>query len=290
VFHSMIESIMYLGIGFLFAALVAVAVIPSIQHRTVRLTMRRLENSIPQSVEEMQAHNDLLRAEFALSTRRLEIGVEQLRERTANQLAELGRKGDVINRLKDVTNRLKIEREAQNAETFALKTEVESLKDQLASIGKDMKAEFALSTQRLEIGVEQLRERTANQLAELGRKGDVINRLKIERETQDAETFALKTEIKSLKDQLVSIGKQMKEAEFQRYEPGVTSLVPKDWPRAEPERGPTNSVIRNQQIEDNDVMSLALERPTTEEARKSGPARAPRLNRTRNRKGRNENR
>jgi hypothetical protein len=208
----MIESIMYLGIGFLFAALVAVAVIPSIQHRTVRLTMRRLENSIPQSVEEMQAHNDLLRAEFALSTRRLEIGVEQLRERTANQLAELGR------------------------------------------------------------------------------KGDVINRLKIERETQDAETFALKTEIKSLKDQLVFIGKQMKEAEFQRYEPGVTSLVPKDWPRAEPERGPTNSVIRNQQIEDNDVMSLALERPTTEEARKSGPARAPRLNRTRNRKGRNENR
>ena len=127
-FHSIIESIMYLGIGFLFAALIAVAVIPSIQHRTVRLTMRRLENSIPQSVEEMQAHNDLLRAEFAMSTRRLEIGTEQLRERTANQLAELGRKGDVINRLKDVTNRLKIEREAQNAETFALKTEVKSLK------------------------------------------------------------------------------------------------------------------------------------------------------------------
>ena len=210
---------MYLGIGFLFAALVAVAVIPSIQHRTVRLTMRRMENSIPQSVEEMQAHNDLLRAEFALSTRRLEIGVEQLRERTANQLAELGRKGDVINRLKDVTNRLKIEREAQNA-----------------------------------------------------------------------ETFALKTEIKSLKDQLVSIGKQMKEAEFQRYEPGVTSLVPTDWPRAELQRGPRNSVIRNQQIDDSDVVSLALERPTTEEARPSGPARAPRLNRTRNRKGRNENR
>jgi len=173
----MIESIMYFGIGFLFAALIGVAVIPSIQDRAVRLTMRRLENSIPQSVEEIQANKDLLRAEFAMSTRRLEIGVEQLRERAANQFAELGRKGDVINRLKDVTNRLKIEREAQNAESFALKTEVESLKDQLASIGKEMKAEFALSTQRLEIGVEQLKERTANQLAELGRKGDVINRL-----------------------------------------------------------------------------------------------------------------
>jgi chromosome segregation ATPase len=289
VFRSMIESIMYFGIGFLFAALIGVAVIPSIQDRAVRLTMRRLENSIPQSVEEIQANKDLLRAEFAMSTRRLEIGVEQLRERAANQFAELGRKGDVINRLKDVTNRLKIEREAQNAESFALKTEVESLKDQLASIGKEMKAEFALSTQRLEIDVEQLKERTANQLAELGRKGDVINRLKIEREAQNAETFALKTEIKSLKVQLASIGRQMKAAEFQRHEPGVASLVPKDWPRAEPERGPTNSVIRNEQSDDNDVVSLVLEHPTTEEARPSGPARARGLNRKRNRKGRNEN-
>src|SRR5262245_9395873 len=215
----MIESIMYFGIGFLFAALIGVAVIPSIQDRAARLTMRRLESSIPQSVEEIQANKDLLRAEFAMPTRRLEIGVEQLRERAANQLAELGRKGDVINRLKDVTNRLEIEREAQNAESFALKTEVASLKDQLASICKQMKA-----------------------------------------------------------------------AEFQRYEPGVASLVPKDWPRAEPERGPTNSVIRNEQSDDNDVVSLVLERPKIEEARPSGPARAPGLNRKRNRKGRNENR
>jgi hypothetical protein len=252
--------------------------------------MRRLENSIPQSMEEFQADKDLLRAEFALSTRRQEIGVEQLKEQTASQLAELGRKGDVINRLKDVVNRLKIEREAQNVETFALKTEVESLKDQLASIRKQMKAEFALSTRRLEIGIEQLKERTTSQLAELGRKGDVINRLKIKREAQNVETHALKAEVESLKDQLASIGKQMKAAEFQRHEPGVGSLVPNDWPRAESERAPTNSVILKEQSDDNDVASLVLERPTTEEARPSGPVRAPGLNRKRNRKGRNENR
>jgi hypothetical protein len=286
----MIELIMYFGIGFLFAALIGVAAIPSIQDRAVRLTMRRLKNSTPQSVEEIQADKDLQRAEFAMSTRRLETSAEQLRERAANQLAELGRKCDIINRLKDFINRLKIEREAQNAETFALKTEIKSLKDHLADIGEEMKAEFALSTQRLEIDVNQLKKRTANQLAELGRKGDVINRLKIEREAQNAEISALKTEIKSLKAQLAPIGKQMKEAEFQLHELGVASLVPKDWPRAEPERGPTNSLIRSEQSDDNDVVSLVLERPTTEEARSSGPAGAPGLNRKRNRKSRNENR
>src|SRR5262245_5013493 len=122
----MIEPIMYFGIGFLFAALIGVAVAPLIHDRAVRLTMRRLESSIPQSMAEIQADKDLLRAEFAMSTRRLEIDVEQLKERSTNQLAELGRQSDVI-------NRLKIEREARNVEAFALQTEVESLKDQLAA-------------------------------------------------------------------------------------------------------------------------------------------------------------
>src|SRR5262245_31708438 len=47
---------------------------------------------------EVQADKDLQRAEFAMSTRRLETTVEQLRTRGAGQLAELGRKGDAINR------------------------------------------------------------------------------------------------------------------------------------------------------------------------------------------------
>jgi hypothetical protein len=183
----MIEAIMYFAIGFLFAALIGIAVVPVVHARAVRLTMRRLESSIPQSMAEIQADKDLLRAEFAMSTRRLEIGVDQLKEQSTSQLAELGRKGDVI-------NRLKIEREAQNVETFALKTEVEALKEQLA------------------------------------------------------------------------VGKEMRAAEFQRHGPDVVSLVPKDWPRAEP--APTNSAIRNEQV------SIVLERATTEETRPNGPARA----------------
>src|SRR5512136_2196266 len=128
----MIESIMYFGIGFLFAAVIGLVVIPLIHARAVRLTIRHLEDSIPQSTAEIQADKDLLRAEFAVSTQRLEMSTEQLKNKTASQLAELGKKGDVI-------NRLKVERDAQNVETILLKAKVEALKEQLMA-GKEMKS------------------------------------------------------------------------------------------------------------------------------------------------------
>ncbi|MGE5853915.1 MAG: hypothetical protein ACM35E_12330, partial [Deltaproteobacteria bacterium] len=129
----MIESIMYFGIGFLFATLLGVAVIPLIHSRAVRLTIRRLKDTIPKSMAEIQADKDLLRAEFAMSTRRLEMSVERLKNKDTNQLAELSQKGDAI-------NQLMIEREAQKVEVVALKTEVEVLKDRLTAAGKEVEA------------------------------------------------------------------------------------------------------------------------------------------------------
>jgi hypothetical protein len=115
----MIETIMYLGIGFLFAGLIGVAFMPLVHGRAVRLTIRRLEAALPQSMGEIRADKDLLRAEFAVSMRRLEMSVEQLKTENTSQLAELGRKGDAI-------NRLKVERDALKAEIVALKTQVEA--------------------------------------------------------------------------------------------------------------------------------------------------------------------
>ena len=85
----MIEPIMYFGIGFLVAALVGLVVIPLVHGRAVRLTMRRLEAATPLSMAEIQADKDQLRAEFAMSTRRLEMNVEQLKAKTTSQLAEI---------------------------------------------------------------------------------------------------------------------------------------------------------------------------------------------------------
>jgi|SRR5882672_3283512 len=104
----MIESIMYLAIGFLFAGLIGVAVVPLIHGRAVRLTTRRLEAALPLQMSEIQAGKDLLRADFAMATRRRELMIEQLRNRNASQLIELGRKSEVVNRLKLELNILKM--------------------------------------------------------------------------------------------------------------------------------------------------------------------------------------
>jgi hypothetical protein len=129
----MIEAVIYCGAGFLFAALIGIALAPVIHSRAVRLTMRRLENSVPQSLAEIQADKDLLRAEFALSMHRLERGAEKLQEQNTSQLAELGRKSDAI-------NRLKIERETQKVEAVALQTELDTLRDRFRATSKEIKA------------------------------------------------------------------------------------------------------------------------------------------------------
>jgi len=96
----MIEPVMFFGIGFLVAALLGLLFVPPVHNRAVRLTMRRLEAATPLSVAEIRADKDQLRAEFAMSTRRLELSVEQMKARTTNQLADLGKKTDAINHLK----------------------------------------------------------------------------------------------------------------------------------------------------------------------------------------------
>ncbi len=131
----MIEPIMYFGIGFLVAALIGLVVIPLVHGRAVRLTMRRLEAATPLSMAEIQADKDQLRAEFAMSTRRLEMSVDQLKTKSTSQLAELGKKGDAI-------NRLKIELGEKTATIFALEARDKALRDQLRATEE----EFAVKT------------------------------------------------------------------------------------------------------------------------------------------------
>src|SRR6476661_5598179 len=119
---SMIEPIMFFVIGFLFAGLVGLVLIPLVHNRAVRLTIRRLEAATPLSMAEIQADKDQLRAEFAMSTRRLEISVDQLKARTTSQLAELGKKTEAINRLKS-------ELADKSSAIFALEAREKSLRD-----------------------------------------------------------------------------------------------------------------------------------------------------------------
>jgi len=95
----MIETIMLFSVGFLAAALFGLALAPLVHHRAVRLTTQRLDSCIPASVVELRVDKDHLRAEFAMSIRRLEVTVEEMREKSAKSLAELAKNSKRINRL-----------------------------------------------------------------------------------------------------------------------------------------------------------------------------------------------
>lgn len=88
----LIESIMYFALGFLAAGLLALMIIPAVWRRAVRLTRMRIEAATPITMAEFRADKDQLRAEFALSTRRLERNVEALRARLAEQVVDISRR------------------------------------------------------------------------------------------------------------------------------------------------------------------------------------------------------
>lgn len=79
---------MYMALGFFIAGLIAIAILPAVWRRAVRLTRRAVEATSPMSHADVRAEISGLRAAHALECRRLEISLQQLHEQaTANRLA-----------------------------------------------------------------------------------------------------------------------------------------------------------------------------------------------------------
>src|ERR1700686_3405910 len=116
----MIEWIMFFCGGFLAAILLAFMMMSAVHHRAGRLTRRGFKQLVPLSLVELQAAKDGLRAEFALSTQRLEADVERLRFKAATQLIEIGRKSEMIIRLKSELARMSALADERAAEVEAL--------------------------------------------------------------------------------------------------------------------------------------------------------------------------
>jgi chromosome segregation ATPase len=180
----MIEPAMYLAIGFLVAMLCALMVVPLVHSRAVRLTTRRLEAATPLSMAEIQADKDQLRAEFAMSARRLEMSVDQLKNKTTSQLAELGKKSDAI-------NRMKIEIGEKNATIFSLEAREKAVKEQLRATEE----EFAVKTEALRTAEKALTDKQA-ELAKINTELDDRSQVA---ESRQAELVAVRAQIEELK-------------------------------------------------------------------------------------------
>jgi hypothetical protein len=111
----MIESIMFCGIGLLAGCLLMLAFFPLIHERAVRLTTRHLVEATPMAINEIQADKDHLRAQFAMSVRRLEVGIEEMRAKAT------GHSGDISRQSLEI-NRLHVELDKKMALIFAMRT------------------------------------------------------------------------------------------------------------------------------------------------------------------------
>ncbi len=178
---------MYFGIGFFTAALSVLIVVPVVHGRAVRLTTRQLEEALPSSMAEVIADKDLQRAEFAMSMRRLEIDLEQLKTKGANQLAELGRKAAAINRLK---------------------IELGALRDQLRTSEEDSasKANAASEAQCALTDKE----------SELAKLTGTLEDHTVLTDSQKAEIAALTRQVQTLKERLAWAGDEARAAEGRR--------------------------------------------------------------------------
>ena len=126
----LIENMMYFALGLLAAGLVALIIMPAVWKRAVRLTKRRIEAATPITLSEFRADKDQLRAEFALSTRRLEMNVETLRKRLAEQLSD-------VNQKRTDLGALKAEREQHMAVVAELESRQIELRARIIELEKD---------------------------------------------------------------------------------------------------------------------------------------------------------
>ena len=195
----MIEPVMYFGIGFLVAALLGLLFVPLVHNRAVRLTMRRLEAATPLSIAEIRADKDQLRAEFAMSTRRLEMSVEQMKTKTTTQLSELGKKTDAINQLKR-------ELGEKTATIFALEARDKALRDQL----RDTEEEFEIKSSALREAERVL----AAKEAELARLVAELGEHAIMADSQRVELAALRTQVEAMKVSVADYERTVKETEI----------------------------------------------------------------------------
>lgn len=182
----MVQTIMLFWLGFLSASVLALMLLPLVHNRAERLTLRRLDASVPLRVAEVHARRDQLRAEFAVSTRRLEATIEQLRAKTATLLAELGRKTAVVNRLTGAlrANGIATEPEPKTALARTIAAEPSAASYDLRPAGQPA-ADGRLEVARLKAEVDE-RGRTAD--------------------TQRIEIVALKLQLEMARHQLAQAG------------------------------------------------------------------------------------
>ena len=204
----MIASTLLFVLGFLTASALALLIIPAIARRARRLTIRRIEASLPLTANEIRAEKDRLRAGYAMTTRRLEMEIESLRSKAAEQRVEMARYQEKAQSLARQMG------ERDNA-IAALDQKGETLEAELKARAEEREhlgGRLAEAQEQLETRASELEklERTVGKA-----QMDVSNR-QIELAARETEIEKLFGDIELLRGEHREADRRVREAEAQR--------------------------------------------------------------------------
>lgn len=147
----MIQATLIFILGFLSAVFLAVLVAPAIWRRAVALTHRRVEATLPLTLNEIRADKDALRAEHAMAARKLEVTVKALREKIAAQSLD-------VDRARDAERRVTRDRDEKQARIAELEAVQGGLRAELVKREKEAANLAARIAERDRLAEEQAAE------------------------------------------------------------------------------------------------------------------------------------
>jgi len=210
----LVQSVLFFALGFLCAGFVALLVAPAIWRRAVALTRRRIEASIPLTQTEIQADKDRIRAEYAMSTRRLEISVKALREKAAEQLVE-------INRGREALKGLAVERVDKNHALSELGAKSEILRQREEEL------------QRLSDRLKETERKLERRALELEKLEHMYDDASFSSSSRQIELVARESELQKLASDISLLRGQRKEADRRGQEIAAESKAAREALKAE---------------------------------------------------------
>ena len=195
---SVIQSILFFSLGFLCAGFLALMVAPAIWRRAVVLTRRRIEASVPLTLNEIEADKDRMRAEFAMSTRRLEMSIKTFKEKAASQIIEINRNREELRALAE-----------ERGEKDRSLSELEAKSGELRAELRRREEELQRASERLADANKKLEER-ALELEELGR---LYEDASFSSSSRQIELVARETEVEKLASDISGLRNQRKDAD-----------------------------------------------------------------------------
>ena len=177
---SQVETIMLVALGFAVAALIALFLGRFAWVFALRLGKKRMQRAAPSTIAELQADRDRLRAEYAMLSRKLELRMNDLKIKLAEQMAEVSRNRNRIDHL--IT-----EVRSRDTQLTQRDAELQSLRMQLTPLETELSARTATG--------QNLKEQLRGRDEEIQKLSQTLEKLRTEISERNRQVAAMKKDI-----------------------------------------------------------------------------------------------